>query len=278
MTKEKKPFVWIMDKENKYYFSEISVSKNPFRNRLVSFIWVIIYLIITFILYYFTNKKNKYNKYEFEGLIFGIIVSICIFAFYYFIDFYKSFTYLSQKQQLYLEEPTYNLDITKLSANRLVITENNYYFGDKYNKETDFLGIPREIIEKEIKTNKIKAETIIDWTKKDKKKLVSASEKMKPITDTQFKNTNLHMSRMISILLTLLFLLAATSKKLFKRFSIWIFTIIAIELSSGIPIWPTMNLQQDRNLLYIIQKIQIVTSCLAITTLTILLKAIPSHN
>ena len=273
MTKEKKPFVWIMDKENKYYFSEISVDKNPFRNSQTSLIWVIIYLIITFILYYFTNKKNKYNKYEFKGLIFGIIVSICIFAFYYFIDFYKSFTYLDQKQKLYLEQPTNNLDITKLSANRLVITENNHYFSDKYNKETDFLGIPREIIEKEIKTNKIKAETIIDWTKKDKKKLVSASEKMEPITDKQFENITLHMSRMISILLTLLFLLASTSKKLFKLYRVWIFTIIAIELSSTIPIWPTMNLQQDRNLLYIIQKIQIVTSCLAITTLIILLES-----
>ena len=273
MTKEKKPFVWIMDKENKYYFSEISVDKNPFRNSQTSLIWVIIYLIITFILYYFTNKKNKYNKYEFKGLIFGIIVSICIFAFYYFIDFYKSFTYLDQKQKLYLEQPTNNLDITKLSANRLVITENNHYFSDKYNKETDFLGIPREIIEKEIKTNKIKAETIIDWTKKDKKKLVSASEKMEPITDKQFENITLHMSRMISILLTLLFLLASTSKKLFKLYRVWIFTIIAIEFSTTIPIWPTTNLQQDRNLLYIIQKIQIVTSCLAITTLIILLES-----
>ena len=273
MTKEKKPFVWIMDKENKYYFSEISVDKNPFRNSQTSLIWVIIYLIITFILYYFTNKKNKYTKYEFKGLIFGIIVSICIFAFYYFIDFYKSFTYLDQKQKLYLEQPTNNLDITKLSANRLVITENNHYFSDKYNKETDFLGIPKEIIEKEIKTNKIKAETIIDWTKKDKKKLVSASKKMEPITDKQFENITLHMSRMISILLTLLFLLASTSKKLFKLYRVWIFTIIAIELSSTIPIWPTMNLQQDRNLLYIIQKIQIVTSCLAITTLIILLES-----
>ena len=273
MTKEKKPFVWIMDKENKYYFSEISVDKNPFRNSQTSLIWVIIYLIITFILYYFTNKKNKYNKYEFKGLIFGIIVSICIFAFYYFIDFYKSFTYLDQKQKLYLEQPTNNLDITKLSANRLVITENNHYFSDKYDKETDFLGIPKEIIEKEIKTNKIKAETIIDWTKKDTKKLVSASKKMEPITDKQFENITLHMSRMISILLTLLFLLASTSKKLFKLYRVWIFTIIAIELSSGIPIWPTMNLQQDRNLLYIIQKIQIVTSCLAITTLIILLES-----
>jgi hypothetical protein len=268
MTKEKKPLVWIMDKENKYYFSEISVDKNPFRNRLVSLIWVIIYLIITFILYYFTNKKNKYNKYEFKGLIFSIIISICIFAFYYFIDFYKSFTYLDQKQKLYLEEPANNLDITNL-----VITENNHYFSDKYNKETDFLGIPRETIEKEIKTNKIKAETIIDWTKKDKKKLVSASEKMKPITDKQFENITLHTSRMISILLTLLFLLASTSKKLFKLYRVWIFTIIAIEFSTTIPIWPTTNLQQDRNLLYIIQKIQIVTSCLAITTLIILLES-----
>ena len=273
MTKEKKPFVWIMDKENKYYFSEISVDKNPFRNSQTSLIWVIIYLIITFILYYFTNKKNKYNKYEFKGLIFGIIVSICIFAFYYFIDFYKSFTYLDQKQKLYLEQPTNNLDITKLSANRLVITENNHYFSDKYDKETDFLGIPKEIIEKEIKTNKIKAETIIDWTKKDKKKLVSASKKMEPITDKQFENITLHMSRMISILLTLLFLLASTSKKLFKLYRVWIFTIIAIEFSTTIPIWPTTNLQQDRNLLYIIQKIQIVTSCLAITTLIILLES-----
>ena len=273
MTKEKKPFVWIMDKENKYYFSEISVDKNPFRNSQTSLIWVIIYLIITFILYYFTNKKNKYNKYEFEGLIFGIIVSICIFAFYYFIDFYKSFTYLDQKQKLYLEQPTNNLDITKLSANRLVITENNHYFSDKYNKETDFLAVPSENIKKDIKNNKIKVETILNWSKKFKEKLRSASEKMKPITDKQFENITLHMSRMISILLTLLFLLASTSKKLFKLYRVWIFTIIAIELSSTIPIWPTMNLQQDRNLLYIIQKIQIVTSCLAITTLIILLES-----
>ena len=271
MTKEKKPFVWIMDKENKYYFNEISSRENPFRNKLTEPIWLTIYLIITFILYYFSNKKNKFNNPEFKGLIFGIIVSICIFAFYYFIDFKKAFTYLDQKHKLYLEEPP-GSDPKKLPVEDLVITENNHYFSDKYNKGTDFLAVPSENLKKDIKNNKIKAETIINWSKKYKKKLNLTRGEMIPVTDKQFETTNSHMSRMISILLTLSFLLAAYSHKIFKKWGLWIFTTIAIEVSIGVPIWTTSTTQQDRNLLYVMRKIQLITSCLAITLLTILLE------
>lgn len=286
MTKEKKPLQWIMDKENKYYFSEISARENPFRNRYIAPIWSIIYLIITFVLYYLTNKKNKYTKYEFKGLIFGIISSMCIFVFYYFIDFHKSFTYLDQKYNLYLEEPTTLglIDPDRLDARMreneiladVVITENNHYFSGKYNKETDFLAVPRENIKKEIKNNKIKVESLIDWSKKDNKKLALARGKMIPITDKQFEKTTSHMSRMISILLTLSFLLAATSKTIFKKWGLWIFTVIAIEVCVGVPIWTTVDTQQDRNALYIMRKIQLITSCLAITILTILLETFNS--
>lgn len=238
-------------------------------NQIVYLAPLIIFYIIFFILYYYSNKMREFHKWENQYMCMGLGISTIILLIYYIQDNPSiNIQWDKTSQQLLW----YNIRNKEGKDNEMeVINSNNPFTTNEEEKKTNLYWVSKKNFDIATKKNKT---VMLPWGEWAKSFLATGNapglkissdvnKYLDEIFSPQFNILGSHFYKMLVILLTVAFNTVNWNLEVYKRLSIWIYTILILEVLISSFFIVTSNLNA-RNYIYIKGRLQAISSCLGI--------------
>ena len=239
-------------------------------NKVVYLAPLIIFYIIFSILYYYSNKMKKFRKLENCYIYIGLGISTIILLIYYIQDNPSINIQWDKTSQQLLWYNILNKE-GKKEHEMEVINSNNPFTKNNDEKKTNLYWVSKKNFDIATKKNKT---DMMSWGKWAQHFLATTSAPglkissnvdsyIGEIFNSQLNILGSHFYKMLVILLTVAFNTVNWNLEVYKRLSIWIYTILILEVLISSFFVVTSNLNA-RNYIYIKGRLQAISSCLGI--------------